>query len=150
MKKIILPMLVGMMALGMLAQEGKFSLTGEVKGLGPMGYCILTDVWGDVIDQDMLRATGGKVDMAFDLEKMGYLVVVSNNRTITLPAVPGEAVMIAGDIDNYTVDGSALYREYNEVLTAIEPMRQACRKYDFRPRSSQELLWLSCVRTHSR
>ena len=143
MKRLLLTVMAGMLALGVLAQEGKFSLTGEVKGLGPMGYCMLTDVWGDVIDQDMLLAAGGKVDMAFDLETMGYLMVVSNNRTITLPAVPGEAVTIAGDIDNYTVDGSALYKEYNEVLTATMPMRQACRKYDFKQACADEIMGLS-------
>ncbi|MBQ3364197.1 MAG: TlpA family protein disulfide reductase [Muribaculaceae bacterium] len=143
MKRFLLTVMAAVLALGVLAQEGKFSLTGEVKGLGPMGYCILTDVWGDVIDQDLLRAAGGKVDMVFDLETMGYLMVVSNNRTITLPAIPGEAVTIAGDIDNYTVDGSALYKEYNEVLTATMLMRQACRKYDFKQACADEIMGLS-------
>lgn len=143
MKRLMLAMMAAVLALGVLAQEGKFSLTGEVKGLGPMGSCMLTDVWGEVLDQSLLRAAGGKVDLAFDLETVGYLIMVSNSRTITLPVVPGEAVTIAGDIDNYTFDGSALYKEYNEVHTAISPLVQACRRYDFKQACADQIKGLS-------
>lgn len=133
MTKLILCILVSLLSLTSLAQGGKFTLTGQVKGQGNMVFYALTDAYGDVISNDMTFVTDDKVDFSFDMEVVGWLMVFNNIRMLfMLPAVPGETVTIDGDIDNYTVDGSPLYREYNEVLTATRPLLEANWKYDFK------------------
>ena len=133
-------MLAGLMALGAMAQGGKFVLAGEVKGQGRMAFYALTDAWGGVISNDMVFVTDDKVDFSFDMEDVGWLMVFNGNRMLyMLPAVPGEAVTIEGDIDNYTVDGSPLYRDYNEVLTVTRPLLEASWKYDFKQACQDEI-----------
>ena len=140
MKKLFLTMLSGLLALSSLAQSGTFTLTGKVKGQGNMVIYALTDAHGDVISNDMTFVTDDKVDFSFDLEDVGWLMVFNNVRMLfMLPAIPGETVTIEGDIDNYTVDGSPLYREYNEVLTATRLLLEASWKYDFKQACHDEI-----------
>lgn len=140
MKNLLFTLLVGMMALGAVAQPGTFTLTGKVKGQGSMVIYALTDTHGGVISNDMAFVTDDKVNFSFDMEEVGWLMVFNNVRMLfMLPAVPGETVTIEGDVDNYTVDGSLLYREYNEILTATRPLLQANWKYDFKQACQDEL-----------
>ena len=144
MRKLFLSMFVGMMALAPMAQDGKFVLTGQVKGQGSMAFYALTDAWGGAISNDMVFVTDDKVDFSFDMEDVGWLMVFNGNRMqYMLPAVPGETVTIEGDIDNYTVDGTPLYRDYNEVLTVTRPLLEASWKYDFKQACQVETAGMS-------
>ena len=138
MKKLLLTILVGLVALGVMAQESKFTLTGTVKGLS-MAYHVLTDAKGDTSSDGMLFFNAGKVDLSFDVEEVGWLMLVASGRVVLLPAVPGEAVTINGDFDNYTLDGSALYKEYNEFVTTARPLLAASSKYDFKQACKDEI-----------
>ena len=140
MRKLFLSILVGVMSLNAVAQSGTFALTGQIKGQGGMAFYALTDAWGGVISNDMVFVTDDKVDFSFDMDEVGWLMVFNGNRMLyMLPAVPGETVTIEGDADNYTVDGSLLYREYNEVLTATRPLLEANWKYDFKQACQDEI-----------
>ena len=138
MKKLMLTVLLASVALGVMAQEGKFTLTGTVKGL-TMAYHALTDAKGETSSDGMLFFNAGKVDLSFDVEEVGWLMLVASGRVVLLPVVPGEAVTIGGDIDNYTLDGSALYKEYNEFLTTVRPLQAAGSKYDFKQACKDEI-----------
>ena len=76
MKKWMLTMLACMMALGMMAQQGKFTLTGTVKDLS-MAYHALTDARGEASSDGMLFFNAGKVDLSFDMEKVDWQAAVS-------------------------------------------------------------------------
>ena len=49
MKKLILAMLTGMMMLGAVAQDGKFTVSGSFKGLGDSVKVFLIAVNGDML-----------------------------------------------------------------------------------------------------
>lgn len=140
MKKLLLSLLMGMMALGVMAEEGKFTVTGTVKGQGRKAICAVTDAWGGGIFNDEISITDDKVDLSFDLEDVGWLMVYYYGRMFyMIPAVPGEAVTIDGEVGNYTVDGSALYKEYNEAMAVIRPLQEARSKYDFKQACRDEI-----------
>ena len=142
MKQLLLSILAGMMALGAVAQEGKFTLSGTVKDLN-MAYHVLTDTKGESSSDGMLFFNGGKVDLSFDMKEVGWLMLVASGRVIMLPAVPGEAVTIDGDIDNYSLGSSELYKVYNEFLTTARPLQLASSKYDFKQACRDEIVGMT-------
>ena len=140
MKKLLLSLLMGMMTLGAVAEEGKFTVTGTVKGQGRKAICAVTDAWGGGIFNDEISITDDKVDLSFDLEDVGWLMVYYYGSLFyMIPAVPGEAVTIDGEVGNYAVDGSALYKEYDEAMAAIRPLQDARSKYDFKQACRDEI-----------
>lgn len=140
MKKLFISVLAGLLALGVMAQGGKFTVTGQVKGQGNMIIYALTDAWGGAITNDMKFVTNDKVDFSFDLEEVGWLMVFNPSRLLyILPAIPGESVTINGDVDDYTVDGSPIIQEYNEKAMAIKALQEAIWKYDFKQECQGEI-----------
>ena len=140
MKRILLTLLLGVLALGAISQDGKFTVTGQVKGQGNMVIYALTDAWGEVIDNNTISVTDDKVNFSFDMKEVGWLMAFNFSRTLyMLPAIPGETVTINGNIDNYTYEGSPLYREYCEVMTTVKPMQDSFWKYDFRQACQDEI-----------
>lgn len=139
-RKLLLAMLMGMMAIGVMAQEGGFTVTGTVKGQGRKAFYAVTDAWGGSIYNGDVSITDDKVDFSFDLGEVGMLMVFYGRMLYMMPAVPGESVTISGDIDNYMLDGSPLYKEYNEAMTVIWPLLMAKDKYDFKQACRDEIV----------
>lgn len=131
MKRLLLSSLMGLMMLGAMAQGGKFTLTGKVTGLGPMVVYIVLDTGGNE-DTKIAQVVDGQLDFSHDMKQVGWLMVYSNGRTLMLPAIPGEAITVSGDFDNYTVDGSDLYKEYNEFLATALPLVAARSQFDYK------------------
>lgn len=131
MKRLLLSSLMGLMMLGAMAQGGKFTLTGKVTGLGPMVVYIVLDTGGNE-DTKIAQVVDGQLDFSHDMKQVGWLMVYSNGRSLMLPAIPGEAITVSGDIDNYTVDGSDLYKEYNEFLATALPLVAARSQFDYK------------------
>ena len=52
MKKFLLSMLAGMMALGVMAQSGKLTVSGAYKGLGDSVRVFLVDASGEMLLQE--------------------------------------------------------------------------------------------------
>ena len=75
MRKVILSMLAGMMALGMMAQGGKITISGSYKGLGDSVRVFLVDASGEMLFQESRAVDGDKIDMAFDLHDAAMLYV---------------------------------------------------------------------------
>lgn len=137
-------MLAGVLALGAVAQEGKFTLTGTVKGQGRKVPYYVTDAWGGAIVDDKATVTDDKVDFAFDLDKVGWLVAYNYAGVLyQVPVIPGEAVTIEGETGNYRLGGSDLYREYTELMSVINPLLEAIRKYDFKQACRDEIAGMS-------
>ena len=59
MKRIILSMLMGMMMLGAMAQEGKLTVSGYYNGLGDSVKVFLIDANGGMLVQE-IRAVNGE------------------------------------------------------------------------------------------
>ena len=126
MKKIILPMLVGMMALGAMAQEGKFTVKGTFDFVGDSAFFALPDLGGQ-----SRAVTGEMLELSFDLKEAKYLTIgrwftgrsYEEKGDIKLPAMPGETLVVTMDADgNLQLGGSQFYVDYNEARKVVEPI----------------------------
>ena len=136
MKKLFLAMLVGMMALGVMAQSGKLTVTGSYKGLGDSVRVFLVDANGDMLVQESRAIAGDKFDMTFDLNNAVMLYIfglvdgqLSAENGFAIPALPGEHAVIEGEGEDYTLGGSQFYRDYHEASQLIEAPQKAARAF---------------------
>ena len=159
MKRLLLTMFVGMLALGTVAQEGKFTLGGTVEGMGPMLMYFLTDPYGGVIAQETKAVFNDKLDLSFDMDSVGVLAVYgSRGFLFFVPVIPGEAVTVSGKAGDCTIDGSPFYQQFNEMMSAVNPLQEFYWKYDFKTdcrdeiagKSSEEVYDLYQAKTKSR
>ena len=136
MKKLFLYMLAGMMALGAMAQEGKFTVNGSLKGLGDSVKVFLMNANGDMLVQEIRAIDGDKFNMTFDLDDVGFFYMfglkdgqLSAENGFAIPALPGEHAVIEGAGDDYTLGGSQLYCDYNEASNLIKAPQEAARAF---------------------
>lgn len=136
MKKFLLTMLAGMMALGMMAQGGKLTVSGSYKGLGDSVRIFLVGGSGEMLLQETRANAGDKLDMAFDLDDAAMLYVfglkdgqLSADNGFAIPALPGEHAVIEGAGDDYTMGGSQFYRDYEEASNLIKAPQEAARAF---------------------
>lgn len=136
MKKLIISMLVGMMALGAMAQEGKFRVSGSLKGLGDSVKVFVMNANGDMLVQESRAIDGDKLDMTFDLDDAAFLYVfglkdgqLSAENGFAIPALPGEHAVIEGEGDDYTMGGSQVYIDYYEASELIKAPQKALRDF---------------------
>ncbi len=136
MKKLLLSMLMGMMMLGAVAQEGKLTVTGSYKGLGDSVRVFVVDANGNMLVQESRAIAGDKLDMTFDLDDAAMLYVfglkdgqLSADNGFAIPALPGEHAVIEGAGDDYTMGGSQFYRDYEEASNLIKAPQEAARAF---------------------
>ena len=136
MKKLVLAMFAGLMAMGAMAQDGKMTVSGSFKGLGDSVRVFLVDASGEMLVQENRAIAGDKIDMTFDLNNVATLYVfglengqLSLENSFSLPALPGEHAVIEGDADNFTMDGSQFYRDYNEASNLIKAPQEAAQAF---------------------
>lgn len=137
MKKLLMVMLAGMMALGVMAQGGKFSVSASFKGLGDSVRVYLVDADGEMLVQESRAIAGNKFDMTFDdLNNVAMLYVfsledgeLSRINSFAIPALPGEHAVIEGDADAFTLGGSQFYRDYNEASNLIKAPQEAAQAF---------------------
>ena len=136
MKKFLLTMLAGMMALGMMAQRGKLTVSGSYKGLGDSVRIYIVGGSGEMLLQETRANAGDKLDMTFDLDDAAMLYVfglkdgqLSADNGFAIPALPGEHAVIEGAGDDYTMGGSQFYRDYEEASNLIKAPQEAARAF---------------------
>ena len=136
MKRLMLTMLVGMMMLGAMAQEGKLTVSGSYKGLGDSVRIFLVAGSGEMLLQETRAIDGDKIDMAFDLNDVAMLYVfglkdgqLSAENGFAIPALPGEHAVINGAGEDYTMGGSQFYRDYEEASNLIKAPQEAARAF---------------------
>ena len=136
MKKLFLYMLAGMMALGAMSQEGKFTVNGSLKGLGDSVKVFLMNANGDMLVQESRAIDGDKFNMTFDMDDVGFFYMfglkdgqLSAENGFAIPALPGEHAVIEGAGDDYTLGGSQLYCDYNEASNLIKAPQEAARAF---------------------
>lgn len=125
MKKIILSMLAGMMALGAMAQGGKFIVQGGFLCEGDSLKLQIIDCDYQLL-YEVTRAASAEMSFSFDLKDAALLIVNDGQegyqRHHTVPAIPGDTVLfyIEGD-PYYGLGGSQFYIDYDDAVRAIEP-----------------------------
>ena len=136
MKKLVLTMLMGMMMLGTMAQNGKFTVSGSFKGLGDSVKVFLINANGDMLVQENRAIDGDKFDMTFDLDDSGFFYMfglengqLSRDNGFAIPALPGEHAVIDGEGDDYTMGGSQVYIDYHEASNVIKAPQKALRDF---------------------
>ena len=136
MKKLVLTMLMGMMMLGAMAQNGKFTVSGSLKGLGDSVKVFLINANGDMLVQENRAIDGDKFDMTFDLDDSGFFYMfglengqLSRDNGFAIPALPGEHAVIDGEGDDYTMGGSQVYIDYHEASNVIKVPQKALQDF---------------------
>ena len=125
MKKILFSMLAGIMALGALAQDGKFTVKSTFEGRGDSVGLALVDVKSSrSIERQVFQVNGQMHEMSYELKDAAMLFVLDNNNSrgyISMPAIPGETVEIYRDGNNFThLRGSQFYVDYDIAEQSIE------------------------------
>ena len=132
MKKLLFSMLAGMMALGAMAQDGKFTVSGSYKGLGDSVTVYLVDANGKLLVKESRAIDTDNFNMVFDLDDAAMIYVfglengeLSRENSFAIPAIPGEHAVIEGNADDYTFGGSQFYADYYEASNIIEAPQMA-------------------------
>lgn len=159
LRKLFTTIFVAMMSLSAVAQEGTFTLSGTVEGMGPMVMYYLTEPDGSVIAQETKSVVGDMLELSFEMDSVGVLSVYgSRGFLFFVPVIPGEAVTVSGTAGNCAFDGSPFYRQFSEVIAAVNPLEDAYWKYDFKTdcqdevagKTAEEIFDLYQAKTHSK
>ena len=126
MKKIILPMLACVMALGAIAQGGKFTVQGWFLCEGDSLKLQIVDCDCQLLYEETRAASADMLEFSFDLKDAAKLIVDDGRegyqRHYTVPAIPGDTVIFYMEADPYyCLGGSQFYIDYDEAVQAIEP-----------------------------
>lgn len=136
MKKIMMmTMLMGMMALGAVAQSGKFTVKGTFEGRGDSVALVLVDAQtGKTVAEEIYPVTGEPIEMSCDLTGAARLFVVKMKNGyqshMVFPAIPGERLELVKDKKNITqLQGSQFYVDYNKAEQSIEEPHMALENF---------------------
>jgi len=135
MKKMFLSMLAGMMALGAMAQGGKFTVTSTFEGHSDSVALILVDAMTDkTVAEEVHPVTGKPIEMSCDLNDAARLYVVFRNNGykshMVIPAIPGERLEIVRDRNKVTqLQGSQFYTDYNVAEQSVEKEHMAMANF---------------------
>ena len=126
MKKLLLSILAGMMALGAMAQGGKFTVQGWFECEGDSVTLEIIDCEYEVLYFETRAASAEMLELSFDLEDVALLHVYDGRqgyqRHIEIPAIPGDTVVFYMEGEPYYgLGGSQFYIDYDEAVRAIEP-----------------------------
>ena len=129
MKRMLLALLVGMMTMGVMAQEGKFTVKGTFEDIGDsVSFMIKSTSLGQCYP-----VTGQMVEAKFDLNNADLISIgrwfagrkYSEKGDITLPAIPGETLVVSKDANGeLRLSGSQFYVDYNEARKVVEPVNK--------------------------
>lgn len=125
LKRLFISMLVGMMALGALAQGKKFTVKGTFEGRKDSVTIRLGDVttW-ETIAEETLAITGELHELSFDLNDAALLYVTDvKGVTTVIPAIPEETVHFYQNENKVThLGGSQFYVDYDEAQHVVGPL----------------------------
>ena len=145
MKKLLLTMLTGMMALGAVAQEGIFTVRGTFEGRDDSVSLILVKPSRNrIIVKQTYPVTGEMLELSHKLKDVAMLYVVDvkngkNNGYMKLPAVPGETLEFYLDANGVThLGGSQLYIDFDEAEQTVMETDIALSNF---PRPESEEQW---------
>ena len=127
MKKLFFSMLAGMMALGAMAQESKFTVKGTFENFNDSVVFSLIDLESsENIASQAIAVTGKMSEFSCDLKDAALLYIVERNGNRThytpVPAIPGETLLVYQDHNGVThYGGSQFYVDYDEAEQIVRP-----------------------------
>ena len=105
MRKLMLSMLAGLMALGAMAQGGKFTVQGWFLCEGDSVTLQIIDCDYQLLYEETRGASADMLELSFDLKDAAVLVVVDGQegyqRHHVVPAIPGDTVIFYIEGDPY-------------------------------------------------
>lgn len=119
-------MLAGMMALGVMAQGGKFTVQGGFLCEGDSLKLQIVDCDYQLLFEETRAASAEMLELLFDLKDAALLIVDDGQegyqRHHVVPAIPGDTVLFYIEADPYYgLGGSQFYINYDDAVRAIEP-----------------------------
>lgn len=135
MKKFFVALIVGMMALGSMAQGGKFTASGTFEGRNDSVALVLVDVGTNkTLVEEVFAVTGDMLEISYDLKDVAMLFVVDRNNGykghMSVPAIPGERVVFVKDNKNVThLTGSQFYLDYDAAEQSVEQPLMALKNF---------------------
>ena len=136
MKRLLLALLVGVMALGAVAGS-KFTIQGWPVCEGDSVTLEIIDSEYRVLFFETRVASGEMLELSIDLEYAALLSVYDGRqgyqRHQLIPAIPGDTVLFyKEDEPYYRLGGSQFYVDYDEAVRALEPLEvelyEACEQ----------------------
>ena len=126
MRRILLTMLAGLLALGVMAQGGKFTVQGGFLCEGDSLTLQIIDCGYQLLFEETRAASAEMLELSFDLKDAAVLVVVDGRqgyqRHYIVPAIPGDTVLFYMEGEPYYgLGGSQFYIDYDDAVRAIEP-----------------------------
>ena len=125
LKRQFITMLVCMITLGAMAQEGKFTVKGTFEGRKDSVTITIRDVttW-ETIAEETFPITGEMHELTFDLNDAALLYITDvKGLTTLIPAIPGETLLFYQDKNKVThLGGSQFYVDYDEAQHAVGPL----------------------------
>ena len=126
MKKLMLTMLMGMMALGAMAEIGKFTVRGTFEGREDTVAFILMDAEGaNTLKQEVHPVTGEMLEMSYYIKDAALLYVLDVNNgykdVMIAPAIAGETLEYYYEDGETLMRGSQFYLDYAEAEKSIDP-----------------------------
>lgn len=126
MKKVLLSMLLAMMALGMMAGGGKFTVQGWFLCEGDSVKFQIIDLDYQLLYEETRAASAEMLELSFDLKDAAVLMVDDGQegyqRHYVVPAIPGDTVLFYMEGEPYYgLGGSQFYIDYDDAVRAIEP-----------------------------
>ena len=126
MKKLMLTMLMGMMALGAMAEIGKFTVRGTFEGREDTVAFILMDAEGaNTLKQEVHPVTGEMLEMSYYIKDAALLYVLDVNNgykdVMITPAIAGETLEYYYEDGETLMRGSQFYLDYAEAEKSIDP-----------------------------
>ena len=107
MRKILVSMLMGMMALGAMAQSSEFKVSGTFEGReDTVALAVIDASTYNTLMQKTYPVTGELIEMSCELKGAARLFIVDVDNGakgyMSIPAIPGEQVVVKKDADNIT------------------------------------------------
>ena len=136
MRKILVSMLMGMMALGAMAQSSEFKVSGTFEGReDTVALAVIDASTYNTLMQKTYPVTGELIEMSCELKGAARLFIVDVDNGakgyMSIPAIPGEQVVVKKDADNITYfEGSQFYVDYNLAERSIEEPLMALKNFE--------------------
>lgn len=124
-KKLLITMLVGMMTLEAMTQEGKFTVKGTFEGRKDSVTIQVEDVTSrETIARQTYAITGEMHEFTCDLNDAALLRVTDvKGLTTVFPAIPGETLVFYQNEHKVThLGGSQFYVDYDEAQHFVGPL----------------------------
>ena len=128
-------MLVGMMALGAMAQKGIFTVRGNFEGVGDSVFLCIVHAFMS----KGLPVTGQMMEEKFNLDMADEIVIGrwflgredDEDGDVKLPAIPGETLVVEKiSKGKAQFSGSQFYQDYSEALKSTEKAERAVKRFE--------------------